>query len=145
MQERDVIRINKRLAIPLEEVTFRFSRSGGPGGQNVNRTATRVELLFDIASSPSLSEIERALLRERLAPHLDSRGILRLVSQGSPSQWHNRQEVIARFQALLARGLRKRRPRLATQPTAASRERRLRAKRARGFLKAARHRIVDEE
>ncbi len=143
--DQEVIRINERLAIPLEEITFRFSRSSGPGGQNVNRTASRVEMLFDVASSPSLGEAERALLLRHLAPHLDGRGVLRLVSQESPSQWRNRQEVLARFQALLARGLRPRRPRLATQPTAASRERRLRAKRARGLIKAERRRPIREE
>jgi len=143
--EKDVLRINRHLAIPLEEITFRFSRASGPGGQNVNRTASRVEMLFDVASSPSLSDEERVLLLRYLAPHLDSRGVLRLVSQESPSQWRNRQEVLARFQALLARGLRQRKPRLATRPTAASRERRLRAKRARSLLKAERRRILGEE
>ncbi|MBC7255094.1 MAG: aminoacyl-tRNA hydrolase [Chloroflexi bacterium] len=139
------MRINRHLAIPLEEITFRFSRASGPGGQHVNRTATRVEMFFDVASSPSLSEAERALLLRHLAPYLDSRGVLRLVSQESPSQWRNRQEVLARFQALLARGLRQRKPRLATRPTAASRERRLRAKRARSLLKAERRRVLREE
>jgi ribosome-associated protein len=135
---RPAIQINRDLAIPLDEIQFRFSRSGGPGGQNVNRTATRVELLFDVASSPSLSEAQRQRLQERLSGQVDSTGTLRLVSQDTPSQWRNRQEVLERFRALLAGALRPRRRRIATRPSRAARQARLAAKKRRSETKRRR-------
>ena len=138
----DPIRINEELTIPQREIVYRFSRASGPGGQNVNRTASRVELIFDLAGSPSLNEWQRTLARHRLAPYLDGAGLLHLVSEASPSQWRNRQDVIARFQALLARAVRPARQRRATRPTAASRERRLEGKRRRAAIKTRRRTVV---
>ncbi len=140
-----VLQISRHLAIPLEEIAFRFSRSGGPGGQNVNRTATRVELLFDIAASPSLSEEQRALLLERLSGMVDKAGVLRLVSQETPSQWRNRQEVLERLQALLAQALRRPPRRIATRPSRAARQARLEAKRRRSATKRRRSSPSREE
>lgn len=135
---RPVVQINRDLAIPLEEIQFRFSRSGGPGGQNVNRTATRVELLFDVASSPSLTDEQRLKLQERLSGQMDSSGTLRLVSQDTPSQWRNRQQVLERFRALLAGALRRTPRRIATRPSRAARQARLAAKKRRSETKRRR-------
>ena len=140
----DYLCINDQLSIPLAEVSFRFSRSSGPGGQHVQKTSTRVELLFDVSNSPSLSEAQRAQVTERLAQYLDSAGILHLVAQSERSQFRNRQEVLARFQALISRALKRRKVRRSTRPTAASVERRQRAKRQRGQTKTMRRSIPDE-
>ena len=140
----DYLYISDQLSLPLAELGFRFSRSSGPGGQHVQKTSTRVELLFDVANSPSLSEAQREQVTERLAQYLDSTGILHLVAQSERSQLRNRQEVVARFQALIYRALKRRKVRRATRPTAASVERRLRAKRQRGQVKTTRRIIPDE-
>jgi ribosome-associated protein len=124
--------------IPSTELSFRFSRSSGPGGQHVNRSATRVELLFDVAGSPTLSDSMRGRLLARLTSHLDSTGVLHLVSQSTRSQLRNREELVERFRALLAGALVERRKRHATRPTLGSREERLRSKRHHGEIKRRR-------
>lgn len=137
--------INDELTIPWDELRFRFSRSSGPGGQNVNRTATRVELLFDIQHSPTLDDTQRARLLDRLRHLVDSQGILHLFSQSTASQLRNRQEVTARFATLLRQGLRIQRARVAMRPTMASRQRRLAHKRGRSATKQLRRRVGSEE
>lgn len=137
--------ISPELTIPLAELRFRFSRSGGPGGQHVNRTETRVELLFDVAGSPSLSEAQRARIMRRLAGHIDGAGVLRVVSSATRSQIENRADAVARFRALLSAALRRRRPRIPTRPSAAAHERRLTAKRERAGVKAARRKVERAE
>ena len=132
------LQITDDLTIPMDEITFRFSRAGGPGGQNVNRTATRVELVFDLASSPSLRDAQRQLLQERLAGYLDSTGTLHLTSGATPSQWRNRQDVLERFRALLARGLRREPTRVPTRPSRGARRARLESKRRRSQKKRRR-------
>ncbi len=139
------IPISSNLTVPYAELSFRYSRSGGPGGQHVNRTETRVELLFDVAHSPSLSDGQRGRLLERLAGRLDREGVLHIVSSATRSQLENRADAVARFQALLGSALRPSKRRLATQPTAASRERRLESKKRRGELKAQRRQKSDTE
>jgi len=139
------IRINRKLAIPLSELQFQFSRSGGPGGQNVNRRETRVELLFDLRQSPSLSDGQRARLLLRLPHHLDDEGILHIVVATERSQLRNREEALERFVQLLQQGLRVPRRRLPTQPSARSRARRLEQKRQRSVIKAGRRRLAADE
>lgn len=136
--EDETIAINDQVRIPLSELDFRFSRSSGPGGQHVQKTSTRVELLFDVARSPSLDDEQRARILSRLANHVDSEGVLHLAAQSERSQWRNRQEAVARFQELLRRALARRRQRRATSPTAASREKRLEQKRRRSQVKRQR-------
>lgn len=130
--------ITAQLAIPLAELDFRFSRSSGPGGQHVQRSDTRVELLFDVAHSPSLTDEQRARIRGRLAGYIDSNGVLHLFSSATRSQLENRADVTVRFQRLLAAALRPRKHRVPTRPSAAARERRLREKRARSQAKRLR-------
>lgn len=126
------------LTIPVSEVRFRFSRSGGAGGQHVNKVSTRVELLFDVRNAVSLSDEERGLLLDRLASRLDSTGLLSVVADASRSQWKNREEAVERFLRLLRHALTPRKKRVATRAHAGARERRLQAKKLRGRVKAAR-------
>lgn len=140
----DSLRINDELTIPLAELSFRFSRSSGPGGQHVQKSSTRVELLFDVANSPSLTDAERARVLGRLSSYVDTSGVLHLVSQSERSQLRNREEVIARFQALVRKALKRRKRRKPTQPTTASKERRLRTKKRRGQIKQWRGKIGED-
>ena len=130
MGEAGVLEIGAERPLPLSELRFRFSRSGGPGGQHVNTSSTRVELVFDLEGSPSLSVRERALARRRLRTRLDADGHLRIVAQDERSQTRNRSLAIERFtdamRAALAPPPPPRRP---TRPSAAARERRLHSKR----------------
>lgn len=142
---RPAININASLSIPMDELAFRFSRSSGPGGQHVQRSDTRVELLFDVANSQSLSEAQRAILSARLGNQIDGEGVLRVVSSSTRSQLENRLETIRRFQALLASALRQRKRRVATKPSAAAREARLTEKRVRSRHKETRRRVTGEE
>lgn len=136
--------ITSALSIPLSEIHFRFSRSGGPGGQNVNRVETKVELRFDIRHSPSLNREQKDLLFNRLARRIDSHGILHLSAQESRSQWSNRQKVLDRFQNILVHALTPPKKRTRTRPTSTSREKRLQAKKQRGMQKRSRHFGNDE-
>jgi ribosome-associated protein len=131
----DDVKVNDQATIPAGELDFRFSRASGPGGQHVQKTATRVELLFDVGNSPSLTDAQRARILKRLASYIDSDGVLHLVSQSERSQWRNRQEVVNRFQDLLCQALRRRKHRRPTQPSAASREDRIRRKKRRSQTK----------
>jgi ribosome-associated protein len=130
--------------IPEAELDFRFSRSSGPGGQHVNRTETRVELVFDLAHTPSLRDDQRARALQRLAPYVDKKGVLHLVSESSRSQLRNREEVVARFQTLLRGALKVPKRRYATAPTRAARERRLESKRQRSASKRRRRRVLPD-
>jgi ribosome-associated protein len=132
------VAINEHLSIPRSELQFRFARSGGKGGQNVNKVETRVELLFDIAGSPSLTAEQRERLTARLRNRIDAAGVLRIVAQESRSQWKNREEAVRRFAALLQQALKERKKRKKTKPSHVARERRLEEKRRRGDVKKAR-------
>jgi ribosome-associated protein len=133
------LEINSRVSIPLSELSFRASRSGGPGGQHVNTSSTRIELWWDLAASPSLDAASRARVASRLATRLVDEGrLLRLVSSGSRSQAQNRAEVIERFRSVLAAALKEVKPRRRTRPTKASKEQRLEGKKRRGETKRRR-------
>jgi ribosome-associated protein len=134
--------IDHETTIPQSELNFRYARSSGPGGQHVQRSETRVELFFDLAHSPSLSEEQRELALARLASRLDSSGVLHLTSQAGRSQLENRLDVTERFRRLLANALRPEKQRKPTRPSAAARRRRLEAKRRHSAAKQ-RRRPVD--
>jgi ribosome-associated protein len=122
-----------------DELAFRYTRSGGPGGQHVNTSSTRVELVFDLAGSPALTERERSLARRRLRTRLDSEGRLRVVAQDERSRARNRAIAVERFCELMREALRPPPPpRRPTRPTRAAREVRLDEKRQRGTRKRLR-------
>jgi ribosome-associated protein len=137
------IRVNDNINIPLSEIQFRFSRSGGPGGQNVNRVSTRVELLFDFASSMCFDAETKKLLRHNLKNKIDSKGMLRIVAQESRSQWKNREKATEKFVELLSRASRPKKERKATVPAAAARRRRVDEKKKHSVLKIMRRKNID--
>ena len=108
------IHIAHSLKIPTAELQFKTSRSGGPGGQNVNKLETRVELLFDVVNSPSMPNHVRQRLLKNLSAHLDSIGLLHIVVQDTRSQWKNKQLAIDRFVHLLTSAMIVRKKRIAT-------------------------------
>ena len=130
--------VSTDLVIPRDELTYRATRSGGPGGQHVNTSSTRVELRWSVRDSPSLSVEQRTRLERRLAPRLDGEGRLRLVSSGSRSQLQNREEVTERFCAIVAKALEVPKPRKRTRAPRAAKERRLANKKHRGEIKRLR-------
>ena len=135
IMDNDLIPINETLSVLESELQFRFSTGGGPGGQHVNKTATRVTLLFDVANSPSLDEETRVRLLDRLASRLDRRGLLHIDVHESRSQWQNRATAVARFQRVLAEALVEQAERRPTRPTRQSRQQRLEEKKRRSAVK----------
>ena len=128
----DPLRIGRHAEVPLAEIELRTSRSSGPGGQHANVTASRVEAVFDVCASRSLSEEQRERIASRLGP------VVRAVAQDSRSQSRNRELAVDRLRRRLEGALAVQRPRRATRPTAASRRRRAESKRRRGELKRLR-------
>lgn len=124
-----MIQINDELAIPDEEVAFVTSRSGGPGGQNVNKLETRVTLRFDLAASPSLTEEQKARLGERLATRITRAGILHVTAQKHRTQGANRDAALERFAELVGEALREEAPRKKTRMSRAAKARRVEDKR----------------
>ncbi len=132
------IDISPSLQIPLSELSFRASRSGGPGGQNVNKLETRVELIFDLVHSKSINHQIRERLMKNLGRFLRSDGTISIVVQESRSQWQNKQLALDRLTVLLKTALIVRKKRVATKPTFNARESRLRKKRMRSERKRLR-------
>jgi ribosome-associated protein len=135
-----VIVINDELSIPENELTFTASRSGGPGGQNVNKVSSRVTLTFDLEHSPSLSDDQRRRISERLKTRINKDGVLRVVSQRTRSQDLNREDVIALFSELLRRALVIQKKRVKTRVPKAAHDRRLEEKKKRTVVKSERRR-----
>jgi ribosome-associated protein len=138
------LRINDSLDIPITELSFRASRSGGPGGQHVNTSSTRVELVWDVANSPSLAVDQRERILTKLSGRISGEGLLSLASSTSRSQHRNREDVTARFIELVRDALRIPKPRRKTKPSKASRDKRLADKRRRSETKKMRGRPVSE-
>jgi ribosome-associated protein len=134
------LEITPALLLPLGELEYRASRSGGPGGQHVNTSSTRVEVWWDIRTSPTLVEDQRARLLERLATRLDSEGRLRIVASESRSQLRNREAATERLRELVAAALAVPKPRKRTKPSQAAKAARLEAKRRRSAIKRERRR-----
>ncbi len=133
-----MIYINNNTAIPEQEIRYMASRSAGPGGQHVNTSSTRVELLFDIDASPSLTDEQKRLVMQRLSNRISKDGILRVVSQETRSQKANRDLAMERFMELLSGALRKPSVRKRTRTPLGSKRRRLEQKRKKSRLKQQR-------
>jgi ribosome-associated protein len=131
---RESIQVTPRLAIPLDEVELRYSRSSGPGGQHAQKTETRVEAVFDVAASATLGDARKRRLLARAGP------VVRAVAQDERSQSRNRELALERLGEAIRAGLRVERKRRPTKPTAAARERRLEEKKRRGTTKQLRRR-----
>ena len=132
------------LASLLPWVKVRFSRSPGPGGQNVNKVNTRVTLLFDVVACTVLTSSDKSRIRRRLTTRITRDGRLRVVCHRERTQARNRTRAEARLVELLTEATQKKKPRRPTRPTAASKERRLDAKRHRGETKRQRKPTLDD-
>jgi ribosome-associated protein len=138
--------VGNGVTIPAAELTVRFSRSSGPGGQNVNRRATRAEVVFDLVSSPSVPPAIKTRARQRLRGQLDTSGRLRVVADDERTQRANRELALQRLAQTLRRAFEPPPPpRKRTQPTKAARERRLVEKKRRGVLKQRRARPAADD
>ena len=135
MPDTPFLEVSPELRVPLAELEFRASRSGGPGGQHVNTSSTRIEVTWDLASSPTPTAEQRERLLRRLATRLDGTGSLRLVSSGSRSQLRNREDVTERLRELLAAALVVPKARKRTRPPRAAKAARLERKRRRSATK----------
>jgi ribosome-associated protein len=132
------IRVHRSLAIPLGEIELRTSRSSGPGGQHAQKTETRVEALFDVEASATLSDAQKRRLLDRVGP------VVRAVAQDERSQWRNRELALERLAGAIREGLHVPRVRRPTAPTKAGKERRLGAKRIRSRTKRLRRPPEDD-
>jgi len=139
MGEGEVLRVSRSCEIALDELEWRFSASGGPGGQHANRSNTRVEVIFDVAGSPSLGPRQRARLLERLGP------TVRVVASDERSQLRNRELALERLRSRLAAALHVDRARVATKPSAAAKARRMDDKRRRASVKRDRGRVRPDD
>jgi len=134
----EAITINNHLKIPMSELRFKFARSGGKGGQNVNKVETKVELLFDVVNSPSLSGHHQDMIHKNLRNQIDSEGLIHIVSQESRSQWKNRENAVRKFIEILRKALKPRKKRIKTKISSAGKEKRLTSKKRQGEIKKMR-------
>ena len=125
----------------LPEITFQTSRSSGPGGQNVNKVESRVELRWHLMDSQVLADAQKQLILEKLAGQLTAEGLLLLTAQDDRSQLRNKEIVLARFHELLLKSLRRPKPRKATRPSKSAVRKRLEGKKIQGEKKANRRRL----
>jgi ribosome-associated protein len=140
-----MIEVTPDLSIPEGELTFTASRSGGPGGQNVNKVATKVTLTFDVANSASLSAEQRRRVASSLATRISREGVLRVVAQRHRTQRANREATLERFLELLRAALAPTAPRVATRPSVVAKRRRVAEKKLRARVKESRRRPGDED
>jgi ribosome-associated protein len=134
---RDVV-LARGVVVPAAELEWRTSRAGGPGGQGVNTTDSRVELRWDVQASQALTPPQRQRVLDRLASRLTADGVLRLTGSEHRSQHRNREAVLARFRAVVGEALEPPTPRRPTRPSRAAKQRRLEGKRRRGEVKRLR-------
>lgn len=139
------LEVTPRVRIPLAELVYRASRSSGPGGQHVNTSSTRIEVVWDVAGSTALADDERARLLARLGRRLDSAGKLRLVSGEFRSQLRNREAVTERLRTVVAAALTVPKRRKRTRLPAAAKAARLEKKRRRSAIKRTRRARPDED
>jgi len=133
-----MIEITKNIIIPDGELLFTFSRSSGPGGQNVNKVSSRVTLRFDVANSPSLADQQKKQILSKLKTRINKKGILRIICQKYRTQNANRVEVVKRFKILMQNTLRRTPPRKKTNIPKAVIKRRIEDKKRKSRLKQER-------
>ncbi len=141
-----MVKILNKISIPDDELTFSFSRSSKPGGQNVNKISSRVTLLFDVAESSGLTDHQRKVISKKLSTRISKEGILRIACQKYRSQKLNRTEAVARFTELLKNALSQKPPRKKTKIPGKAVKKRLETKKHKGRLKQERTKkiLVDE-
>lgn len=140
----DDLQITAKLLIPARDLSYSAVRSSGPGGQNVNKLATKVELRFDLAGCAALDETTKARLRQLAGSRLTQEGELIIVAQETRSQGQNLELARAKLVELIKSALHRPKKRRATKPTRGSQERRLEAKKATGNKKRSRGRAFDD-
>ncbi len=133
-----MIHVTRHIVIPESEIVERFIRASGPGGQNVNRVATAVQLRFDAARSPSLPEDVRRRLPRMAGRRMTREGVIVIDARTHRTQERNRKDAVDRLVSLIRKAAERPRPRRPTSPTAASRRRRLEGKIRRGRIKRMR-------
>jgi len=143
MSEDGVLEVNDTLWIPRAELEYRASRSGGPGGQHVNTSSTRIEVAWDVGASPSLSDEQRARLRDKLANRINGEGVLLLAASDHRSQHQNKEAATERLVELVRQALVIPKPRKKTRPSRAQREARLHAKKHQSDKKRNRRSLED--
>lgn len=141
----DAVVINPELSVPRSELNYRATRAGGPGGQHVNTSSTRVELTWDVRQSPSLPEEHKERIIRRLSKRVTADGVLRLTSAGSRSQHQNKEDVTERFAQMIAQALHVPKKRRKTKPSKAAKEARLQNKKRRSETKKRRGPIRHDE
>jgi ribosome-associated protein len=138
MSKDGVLEISGDVSIPRSELEYRASRAGGAGGQHVNTSSTRIELLWNVARSAALDDERRARVATRLATRIDGEGWLRVVSSARRSQQQNREAAESRLAELVRGALVVQKRRRPTRPTRASKEKRIQEKRKRSETKRMR-------
>jgi ribosome-associated protein len=143
MDDSTILNVTPALSIPRSEIQYRATRAGGAGGQHVNTSSTRIELLWDLPNSVAVSDAQRERLRTKLAARLDSEGMVRVVASDRRSQGQNKQSADERLVALVKNALHIAKKRRATKPTRAAKERRLTEKKKHSDKKRERRPDTD--
>ena len=136
--------IDTGITIPRHELVLRATRAGGPGGQHVNTSSTRIELLWNVASTGALTEEQRARVMARLGPRVDGSGTVRVVASAYRSQARNRNDALERLAAMIRRALVVPKARKPSRPSRAAREQRLESKKLLSRKKSQRRRPYDD-
>lgn len=143
MDDPSQLSITHTLSIPRSELQYRATRAGGPGGQHVNTSSTRIELLWDLQTSRAVDDEQRERLRTRLAARLDADGMVRVVASDRRSQQQNKKAAEERLASLVRHALHVPKKRRATKPTKAAKEKRLASKKKHSDLKRQRRGGLD--
>ena len=140
-----MIEIGNNIFISERELGFKFSKSSGPGGQNVNKVNTRVTVFFNVVENENLSNLQKKQILTKLATRIDKNGVIRIISQKHRTQRANRQAAIEKLADLLKQAIKKKTVRKKTKPSLAAKEKRLKKKKQRSDIKKQRAQKIDME